>query len=208
MATTIKLGEVIKAAKPELALALQQVLAQSPPTRREKEAITQFLALPPRQQNAVVTTHIQHMAQLGRQGNLAATNPTVRHLGQFLFYDDTNVRAARAAPKQNDSRPATRERGASAKQQIDAEMTSIKRQLERLGESDNPSPREIVRAMTRLTQLGKRLEKLSTASRRNSTRRDDSTINGAPTVQPTPTSGQSRRSNADNNKNAIVRALH
>ena len=64
MATTIKLGEVIKAAKPELALTLQQVLTQSQPTRREKEAITQFLALPPRQQNAVVTTHIRHMTQL------------------------------------------------------------------------------------------------------------------------------------------------
>ena len=148
MATTIKLGEVIKAAKPELALALQQVLAQRPPTQREKEAITQFLTLPPRQQNAVVTTHIQHMAQLGRQGNLTATNPTVRHLGQFLFYDDTRVRAAQAAPKQNDSRPATRERGASAKQQIEAEMTSINRQLKRLVESGNPSPREVDKAVT------------------------------------------------------------
>ena len=57
MATTTNLGEVIKAAKPELALVLQQV-AQRPPTQREKEAITQFLTLPPRQQNAVVTTHI------------------------------------------------------------------------------------------------------------------------------------------------------
>ena len=142
MATTTNLGEVIKAAKPELALVLQQV-AQRPPTQREREAITQFLSLPPKQQNAVVTTHIQHMAHLGRQGKLAATNPTVRHLGQFLFYDDTKVRAARAAPKQNDSRPATRERG-----------------------------------------------------------------NNAPTVRPTPTSEQSRRSNNDNNKNVIVRALH
>ena len=142
MATTTNLGEVIKAAKPELALVLQQV-AQRPPTQREREAITQFLSLPPKQQNAVVTTHIQHMAHLGRQGKLAATNPTVRHLGQFLFYDDTKVRAARAAPKQNDSRPATRERG-----------------------------------------------------------------NNAPTVRPTPTSEQSRRSNDDNNKNVIVRALH
>ena len=124
MATTTNLGEIIKAAKPELALALQQV-AQTPPTRREKEAITQFLSLPPRQQNAVVTTHIQHMTQLGRQGNLAATNPTVRRLGQFLFYDDTNVRAAQAAPKQYDSRPATRERGASARQRIDAEMSKL-----------------------------------------------------------------------------------
>ena len=57
MATTTNLDKVIKAAKPELALALQQV-AQTPPTRREKEAITQFLTLPPRQQNAVITTHI------------------------------------------------------------------------------------------------------------------------------------------------------
>ena len=98
MATTTNLGEVIKAAKPELALVLQQV-AQRPLTQREREAITQFLSLPPKQQNAVVTTHIQHMAQLGRQSNLTATNPTVRHLGQFLFYDDTRVRAAQAAPK-------------------------------------------------------------------------------------------------------------
>ena len=147
MATTTNLGEIIKAAKPELALALQQV-AQRPPTRREKEAITQFLSLPPKQQNAVVTTHIQHMAQLGRQGKLAATNPTVRHLGQFLFYDDTKVRAARAAPKQNDSRPATRERGASAKKQIDNEMASINRQLKRLVESGDPAPREVDKAVT------------------------------------------------------------
>ena len=94
MATTTNLGEVFKAAKPDLALALQQVAQQRPPTRREREAITQFLTLPPRQQNAVVTT------QLGRQGKLAATNPTVRRLGQFLFYDDTRVQTARAAPKQ------------------------------------------------------------------------------------------------------------
>ena len=74
MATTTNLGEVIKAAKPELALVLQQV-AQRPPTQREREAITQFLSLPPKQQNAVVTTHIQQMAQLGQQDTLAA--PTI-----------------------------------------------------------------------------------------------------------------------------------
>ena len=148
------------------------------------------------------------MAQLCRQGKLAAINPTMRHLGQFLFYDDTRGQTARAAPKQNDSRPATRERGASAKQQIDAEMTSINRQLERLVESGNPLPREVDKAVAQLAQLCKRLEKLSTASRRNSTRRDDSTIKSAPTVRPTPTSDQSRRSNDDNNKNAIVQALH
>ena len=97
MATTTNLGEVIKAAKPELALVLQQV-AQRPLTRREKEAITQFLSLPPKQQNAVVTTHIQHMAQLDWQGNLTATNPTMRHLGQFLFYDDTGCERRRRLP--------------------------------------------------------------------------------------------------------------
>ena len=139
MATTTNLGEVIRAAKPELALVLQQV-AQRPPTQREREAITQFLSLPPKQQNAVVTTHIQHMAHLGRQGKLAATNPTVRHLGQFLFYDDTKVRAARAAPKQNDSRPATRERGTSA--------TS---EQSRRSDDDN-NKNVIVRALHRLVQ--------------------------------------------------------
>ena len=166
---TTNLDEIIKAAKPELALALHQVAQTRPPTRRETEAITQFLSIPPKQQNAVVTTHIQRMVQLGRQGKLSATNPTVRHLGKFLFYDDTRVRAAQTAPKQDDSRPAMRERGTSAKKQIDAEMTSINRQLKRLVESGNPSPRGVDKAVARLAQLGERLERLSTASRRNST---------------------------------------
>ena len=78
MAMTTNLGEVIKAAKPELALALQQVAQQRPPTRREKEAITQFLTLPPRQQNAVVTTHIQQMAQLNRRA------PLVQMVARFV----------------------------------------------------------------------------------------------------------------------------
>ena len=87
-------------------------------------------------------------------------------------------------------------------------MASINRQLKRLAESGDPSPREVDKAVTRLAQLGERLEKPSTASRRNSTRRDDSTTNSAPSVRPTPTSEQPGRPHDDNTNHVIAQALH
>ena len=138
MATTTKLAASLKVANPEWALVLQRVANRRPPTRREKEAITGFLNLTPSQQNAVVTIHTRRMAQLNRQGQLNATNPTMRQLGQFLFYDDTISRAARAAPNSNHfGRTTTHEQEGSVKQ-LEADLTSIKRQAQRLVDSGNP----------------------------------------------------------------------
>ena len=92
------------------------------------------------------------MAQLNRQGQLDATNPTMRQLGQFLFYDD-NKRAARAAPNStNVGRTTTREREGSVKQ-LEADLTIVKRQAQRLVDSGNPSPRDARRVLTRLALL-------------------------------------------------------
>ena len=117
MATTTKLAASLKVANPEWALVLQRVANTRPPTRREKEAITGFLRLTPSQQNAVVSIHTRRMAQLHRQGQLNATDPTMRQLGQFLFYDDTKSRAARATPNtKNVGRTTTRKQKGSVKQ--------------------------------------------------------------------------------------------
>ena len=138
MATTTKLAASLKVANPEWALVLQRVANTRPPTRREKEAITGFLSLTPPQQNAVVTIHTRRMAQLNRQGQLNVTNPTMRQLGQFLFYDNTKAQAARAAPNShNVGRSTTREREGSV-EQLEADLTSIKRQAQRLVDSGNP----------------------------------------------------------------------
>ena len=175
MATTTKLAASLKVANPEWALVLQRVANTRPPTRREKEAITGFLSLTPPQQNAVVTIHIRRMAQLTRRGQLNATNPTMRQLGQFLFYDDTISRAARAAPNSNHvGRTTTREQEGSVKQ-LEADLTSLKRQAQRLVDSGNPSPRDARRVLTRLAQLSKRLVKPSGTFQRNSFRRGDTT---------------------------------
>ena len=59
MTMKTRIVETIKAAKPELALALQQV-EQRPPTQREIEAIAWFLKLvTPGHQNMAVTIHIR-----------------------------------------------------------------------------------------------------------------------------------------------------
>ena len=69
------------------------------------------------------------MAQLNRQGQLDAIYPTMRRLGQFLLYDDSKSRAARAAPNSKIvGRTTTREREGSSVKQLKAELTSVKRQ--------------------------------------------------------------------------------
>ena len=175
MATTTKLAASLKVANPEWALVLQWVANTRPPTRREKEAITGFLRLTLSQQNAVVSIHTRRMAQLHRQGQLNATGPTMRQLGQFLFYDDTKSRAARATPNtKNVGRTTTRKQEGSVKQ-LEADLTSLKRQAQRLVDSGNPSPRDAQRVLTQLEQLSKCLVKPSGASQRISFRLDDTT---------------------------------
>ena len=66
-------------------------------------------------------------------------------------------------------------------------MTSINRQLKRLVESGNPSPREVDKAVTRLAH--------------------DSTTNSAPPVRPKPMCEQPERPH-DDNANVIPQALH
>ena len=66
-------------------------------------------------------------------------------------------------------------------------MTSINRQLKRLVESGNPSPREVDKAVTRLAH--------------------DSKTNSAPPVRPKPMSEQPERPH-DDNANVIPQALH
>ena len=88
------------------------------------------------------------------------------------------------------------------------ELTSLRRQAQRLVDSGNPSPRDARRVLTRLAQLHKRLAKPSGTSQRNNFKRGVTTTISAPAVRTTPNPTRSGRTRDDTNNNVIVRVIH